>query len=64
MIGLVLMAVLLIAAEDGVDPRWLVPVMFVWVNSHGSFPLGIVALGLLWAGRRLDGGDGRVSGGA
>jgi hypothetical protein len=54
------MAVLLIAAEDGLDPRWLVPVMFVWVNSHGSFPLGIVALGLLWAGRRLDGGDGRV----
>ena len=34
--------------------------MFVWVNSHGSFPLGIVALALLWAGRRLDGGDGRV----
>ncbi len=60
MIGLVLLAVTLIAAEDGLDPRWLVPVMFVWVNSHGSFPLGIVALALLWAGRRLDGGEGRV----
>jgi hypothetical protein len=60
MIGLVLLAVTLIAAEDGLDPRWLVPVMFVWVNTHGSFPLGLVALVLLWAGRRLDGGSGRV----
>ena len=40
MIGLVLLAVTLIAAEGGLDPRWLVPVMYIWVNSHGSFPLG------------------------
>ncbi|HTN81692.1 MAG TPA: hypothetical protein VMK16_18630, partial [Acidimicrobiales bacterium] len=58
MIGLVLLAVTLIAAEGGLDPRWLVPAMYVWVNSHGSFPLGILALLLLWAGRRLDHEDG------
>ncbi len=54
MIGLVLLGILLIAADGGLDPRWLVPVMYVWVNAHGSFPLGLVALGLLWLGRRLD----------
>ena len=58
MIGLVLLAVTLIAAEGGLDPRWLAPAMYIWVNSHGSFPLGILALLLLWAGRRLDKEDG------
>ncbi len=57
MIGLVLLAVALIAAEGGLDPRWLVPVMYIWVNSHGSFPLGLLTLILLWLGRRLDGED-------
>ena len=58
MIGLVLLAVALIAADGGLDPRWLVPAMYIWVNSHGSFPLGLLALILLWLGRRLDGEDG------
>jgi hypothetical protein len=52
--GLMAMGVLLLAAEGRVDPRWLVPVMWVWVNTHGSFPLGLVALGLLALGRKLD----------
>lgn len=55
LIGLVGFALLLGAAEERLDPRWLVPVMWVWVNSHGSFPLGIGALVLLAIGRRLDG---------
>jgi hypothetical protein len=58
MIGLVLLAVTLIAAEGGLDPRWLVPAIYIWANSHGSFPLGILALLLLWGGRRLDKQDG------
>jgi len=52
--GLMAMGVVLLAAEGRVDPRWLVPVMWVWVNSHGSFPLGLVVLGLFAIGRRLD----------
>jgi len=31
-----------------------VPTMWLWVNTHGSFPLGLVAVGLLAIGRRLD----------
>jgi hypothetical protein len=57
--GLVALGLVLVSAEGRVDPRWLVPVMWLWVNSHGSFPLGLLAVGLLWAGTRLDGGDGR-----
>jgi hypothetical protein len=54
LIGMLLLAVLLVAAEGGLDPRWAVPVMWVWVNAHGSFPLGIAAVALLAIGRRLD----------
>ncbi|MEO6989162.1 MAG: hypothetical protein ABI239_11005 [Aquihabitans sp.] len=53
--GLVGLALVLLASEDGLDPRWLVPVMWLWVNSHGSFPFAVLVLGLLAIGRRLDG---------
>lgn len=56
-IGLLLLGVVLVAAgDDGrFDRRWLLPVGWVWLNVHGSWPLGLVALVLLGAGRRLDG---------
>ncbi|HEX7096058.1 MAG TPA: hypothetical protein VF183_09245 [Acidimicrobiales bacterium] len=55
--GLLFFALTILAAEGGIDPRWLVPVGWLWVNTHGSFPLGVVALVLLAIGRRLDGED-------
>jgi hypothetical protein len=55
LVGLVLLAVVLLVAESALDPRWLVPVMWVWVNSHGSFPFAIVALATLAVGSQLDG---------
>ncbi len=58
--GLIGLCVALLAAEDGLPPWVLLPVFWIWVNTHGSFPLGLVALGLLWLGRRADGGDGQV----
>ncbi|MFG0332119.1 MAG: hypothetical protein ACF8TS_02050, partial [Maioricimonas sp. JB049] len=34
---------------------FLVPVIFaIWANLHGSFPVGLVLLGLLFAGRAVD----------
>lgn len=54
LIGAVALALVLLAAEDGLDPRWLVPIMWIWVNTHGSFPFGVGLLALLVAGRWLD----------
>ncbi|MFN8039382.1 MAG: hypothetical protein U0Q07_09245 [Acidimicrobiales bacterium] len=58
--GLACLAISLVAAEGGLDPRWLVPLSWFWVNTHGSFPLGLVALACLALGARL---DGRADGG-
>lgn len=52
--GLIGLALTLLAADGRLDPRWLVPVFWVWGNTHGSFPLGLVALGALAAGSVLD----------
>ena len=52
--GLVAFGLVLLAAQGRLDPRWLVPVMWFWVNVHGSFPLGLVALGALAVGQLLD----------
>ena len=58
--GLLFLAVLALQAEEGWDPRWAVPMMWVWVNVHGSFPLGLALVALLALGRRLDGASPRV----
>lgn len=55
LMGIVLLGVVLLAADGGLRARWLLPAGWVWVNVHGSFPLGVLALVLLAAGRRLDG---------
>ena len=55
LVGLVLMAVVLVIVTEGHDPRWLIPVLWVWTNAHGSFPLALVAIGALAAGAWLDG---------
>ncbi|MEM9520905.1 MAG: hypothetical protein AAGA37_16410 [Actinomycetota bacterium] len=44
----------IIVSERRVDPRVLVIVGFVWINLHGSWPLGIVLLGARWIGALLD----------
>lgn len=48
------LALVMLAAEDGLDPRWLVPIMWLWVNIHGSFPFGPGVLVLLVVGRWID----------
>ncbi|MBA2283296.1 MAG: hypothetical protein H0W25_18970 [Acidimicrobiia bacterium] len=55
LLGLVCLAVALVAAADELDPRWLLIVGWIWLNSHGSWPLGVVALVGFAAGRRADG---------
>jgi hypothetical protein len=55
MFGLVAFALTMAASERMIDPRWLLPVGWVWVNTHGSFPLGVVYLVAVGLGSRLDG---------
>ncbi|MFP5256580.1 MAG: hypothetical protein ACLGI8_12120 [Acidimicrobiia bacterium] len=59
MLGLLALGVVMLAGEGRIDPRWLVPVGWLWVNTHGSFPLGLVYLGCVAAGSRLDGDEAR-----
>ena len=54
LVGLLALGLTVLAAEGDLDPRWLVPIAWVWVNSHGSFPLGIAYLVVVALGRRLD----------
>ena len=54
MFGAVGLALTLLAADGRMDPRLMVPVMWVWANTHGSFPFAAVAVGLLGVGRYLD----------
>ncbi len=55
MLGLIALACVALAVDGGLDPRWLVPIGWVWVNVHGSFPLGIVYVVVIALGGRLDG---------
>ena len=54
MVGLICLAIVLLAVEQGLDPRWLLPLGWLWVNSHGSFPLGVVLVVVSALGRRLE----------
>jgi hypothetical protein len=54
LVGLIAMGLAVLAGEGELDPRWLLPLGWVWVNSHGSFPIGIAYLLVVALGRRLD----------
>lgn len=54
--GLVGLGLVAAALDDRFDPRWLIPVMWVWVNTHGSFPLAGVLVGATAVGAFLDTG--------
>jgi hypothetical protein len=58
--GLIGIALVLLAGEGRLDHRWMVPLFWLWANTHGSFPLGLVValtwwLGTRWSGRDADG---------
>lgn len=58
LVGLACLALTILVVESGRRPWLLLPIAWVWVNSHGSFPLGAVwllatAVGLAVDERRL-----------
>ena len=57
MLGLLAFGLVALAADGRLNPLWLAPLGWLWVNVHGSFPLGIVFLVVAAVGARLDGDD-------
>jgi len=57
MVGLICLGVVALTVEEGWNPRWLLPVGWVWANTHGSHPLGIAYLVVVILGARLDRSD-------
>jgi hypothetical protein len=52
--GLICMALMVWVVERRRSPWLLVPIVWLWVNSHGSFPLGLAWLAARAAGEALD----------
>lgn len=52
--GLLGLALLITVVEERANPLWLLPIMWVWVNTHGSFPLGVAWLGARIVGEAID----------
>lgn len=58
LVALALFASLVLLVETERGSPWLVaPLMWVWVNVHGTFPFALIYLGVRLVGRRLDGGS-------
>jgi len=56
MVGFVAFVAILILVDNG--PLWTaIPLMWIWINSHGSFPMGILILLAITMGKWLDGDD-------
>ena len=56
--GLVAMATVVLVTEDERIPPWvLAPVAWLWVNAHGSWPLGLVYLAVRLAGESGERGE-------
>ena len=54
LVGLLCLGLTVLVVERRRSPWWLLPIVWVWVNSHGSFPLGLVWLGATCAGTWID----------
>ena len=52
--GLICMAATVTIVERRRTPWLLVPIVWLWANSHGSFPIGLVWLGARAVGESLD----------
>jgi hypothetical protein len=54
MFGLICFALVVTVVEKRRTPWLLLPIVWVWANTHGSFPIGLVWLGARAAGEWLD----------
>lgn len=54
LMAFVAFAATMVIVERDRDPRVLALIGFLWINVHGSWPLGIVLLGARWIGALVD----------
>jgi len=54
MFGLLCLGLTIVVVERRANPLWLLPVVWVWVNTHGTFPLGLAWLGARTLGEAID----------
>jgi hypothetical protein len=52
--GLLGLGALIFVVERRLSPWWLIPIGWVWVNTHGSFPLGLAWLAAVYVGWWID----------
>ena len=52
--GLIAFALTILVVERGWSRWWLIPIVWLWVNSHGSFPLGVLWFGTRAVGEAID----------
>src|SRR5579872_2306939 len=52
--GLLALAGTITIVERRWRPWWLIPLVWVWVNTHGSFPLGLAWLAARYVGEAVD----------
>ncbi len=52
--GLLGLAAMLLVVDHRLPKAMLLPVMWIWVNTHGSFPLAVVVLLAMLGGQVLD----------
>ncbi len=57
LVGYLGTVLVLLSVQRRWAPAWMVPILWVWTNSHGSFPLAVLLLAAVAVGRRLDGVD-------
>ncbi|HEY2428344.1 MAG TPA: hypothetical protein VGI06_05405, partial [Acidimicrobiales bacterium] len=54
MFELLCLALVILIVERRAHPAWLLPVVWLWVNTHGSWPIGLAWLAARAAGEALD----------
>ncbi len=54
LVGLLCLGLTILVVERRRSPWWLLPIVWVWVSSHGSFPLGLAWLGATCVGAWFD----------
>src|SRR5450759_2570969 len=58
---IVLLLIMLKYRREGTAPLWVIPLLFcVWVNSHGSWLIGLIVFGIIVASGMISGTWGKI----